>query len=463
MLSLLAAASARAGQGAAPKILLDQPLRAVEYQLGRLTPDELTRVERKEGDPRYRPVYVALLTREGVARSFRVEAAAALGRMDKVGEAQVLLDALARVKVEDVQAADQLIGMLAGQPVESLRAHREALVKASENREAPLVQRGAYGALMVADGSPAKAWQMAVAREGDLLELLRSVALLGSAEPLRAQLFAPIAALIASGGDAATRRAAITALGWTRRDLATFQLLSQEVLKGTDPEARAAAVGSLWLIPDSVWPKAEIEPLARSLVAFVGETSPDRRTEPAMLEAVQFAERLAGALPVETGRAVRRDLRALGVRVVRIESVFEQVRFDLNWFAVEAGKPVQIVLSNVEAMPHNLLIGTPGSLQEIGMAGGAMPPPTDPAVKAFVPDLPSVLFSTRLLQQGETETLGFTAPREPGQYVFLCTFPGHWVRMYGVMLVVANLDAWEANPTPPNDPTTGKPFAAQRQ
>ena len=51
----------------APRILLDQPLRAVEYQLGRLTNDELVAVERKDDDVRYRPVYVALLTRKGVA------------------------------------------------------------------------------------------------------------------------------------------------------------------------------------------------------------------------------------------------------------------------------------------------------------------------------------------------------------------------------------------------------------
>ena len=31
--------------------------------------------------------------------------------------------------------------------------------------------------------------------------------------------------------------------------------------------------------------------------------------------------------------------------------------------------------------------------------------------------------------------------------------------MYGVMLVVENLEAWEAKPTVPTDPVTDKPFA----
>ena len=34
--------------------------------------------------------------------------------------------------------------------------------------------------------------------------------------------------------------------------------------------------------------------------------------------------------------------------------------------------------------------------------------------------------------------------------------------MYGVMLVVENLDAWEANPTVPIDPMTKQPFTSKQ-
>jgi hypothetical protein len=79
-----------------------------------------------------------------------------------------------------------------------------------------------------------------------------------------------------------------------------------------------------------------------------------------------------------------------------------------------------------------------------------------------VPDLPAVLEGTRLVQRGESDTLKFTAPAKPGEYNFVCTFPGHWVRMYGVMLVVPSLDAFEAKPRVPNDPMSGQPYDAQR-
>jgi hypothetical protein len=88
--------------------------------------------------------------------------------------------------------------------------------------------------------------------------------------------------------------------------------------------------------------------------------------------------------------------------------------------------------------------------------------PTDPEAKAFVPDLPLVLHSTTLVKPGETMRLAFTAPAEPGEYIYVCTFPGHWVRMYGVMLVVPNLEAWEAKPTVPIDPMTGAPFTSKK-
>jgi glucose/arabinose dehydrogenase/azurin/lysophospholipase L1-like esterase len=152
-----------------------------------------------------------------------------------------------------------------------------------------------------------------------------------------------------------------------------------------------------------------------------------------------------------------------GVQVVRIGTLPEQMLFDVRWFVVETGKPVRIVLTNPDAMPHNLLVGAPGSLRDIGTAAQSMAPPANPAVKAYVPDSPLVLQATRLLQQDETDQLNFAAPENPGEYVFVCTFPGHWTRMYGVMLVVRDQKGWEATGAKvPTDPVTGKPFDSQK-
>jgi azurin len=171
----------------------------------------------------------------------------------------------------------------------------------------------------------------------------------------------------------------------------------------------------------------------------------------------------AGLLPDLSAAAMRRSLRDQGTQVVSIGTIPEQMLFDVKWFVVEAGKPVRVVLANSDAMPHNLVVGQPGSVNAIGTEAATMAPPTDPNARAYVPSNPMVLQATKLLQRGESDQLNFNAPAKPGEYAFLCTFPGHWVRMYGIMLVVPSLDAFEAKPTPPTDPVSGKPFDSQRQ
>ena len=95
------------GAATAPKILLDQPLRAVEYQLNRLSNDELVRVERNDTDEQYRPVYFALLTRKGLAPSFRADALAAIVKLDGSAPTPILLEALGKIPEDDDVTAER--------------------------------------------------------------------------------------------------------------------------------------------------------------------------------------------------------------------------------------------------------------------------------------------------------------------------------------------------------------------
>jgi azurin len=462
IVSPCAGSEAGARQSPPPRILLDQTPRAIEYQLSRLTNDELQRVERKPDDPKYRLVYVALLTRKGLPRPVRDEAVAALTALDKASPTKVVIDALAKVAPEDDATGGQMLAILLGQPADALRSQRATLEQAAGAATEPWVLRGAYAGLLIADGDPDRAWAAAV-QSGHTAELLHSIPLLGTnADALRPKLFTPIAALLAGTPDAATRIEAVTALGWTRRDAATFDLLAREVVQGTDPQSREAAIRALQLLPEAVWPKDKLEPLAQAVLTLVKGTPADQRTDPAFGDIVQFGERLSAALPGESGRSTLRELRAMGIRVIRVSTVPEQMLFDVKWFVVEAAKPVQVLLTNTDTMPHNFVVGKPGSVKEIGTAAAMVPLPSDPNAKAYVPDSPLVLQATRLINGGENERLNFTAPSEPGEYVYLCSFPGHWLRMYGVMLVVPSLEGWEAKKTIPTDPLTGKPFASER-
>ena len=64
---------------------------------------------------------------------------------------------------------------------------------------------------------------------------------------------------------------------------------------------------------------------------------------------------------------MRSQLRELGVRVVKIGTVFERMSYDKDVIPVQAGKPVEFVLENNDLMPHNFVILEPGSLEEIGL------------------------------------------------------------------------------------------------
>ena len=60
---------------------------------------------------------------------------------------------------------------------------------------------------------------------------------------------------------------------------------------------------------------------------------------------------------------------------------------------------------------------------------------TDCMGKHLIPDPPKMLKSTKLLAEGKSETLKITVPSKPGEYLYICTFPGHWQTMHGTMIV----------------------------
>lgn len=121
--------------------------------------------------------------------------------------------------------------------------------------------------------------------------------------------------------------------------------------------------------------------------------------------------------------------------VIRLSVIKNQMKYDKTLIEVPAGKPIEIVFENPDFMQHNVVIGTPGSRETIGKAADAMASDSKAAEMNYVPRIPEVLFSTRLVNPQETVRLSFIAPDQPGDYPFVCTFPGHWSIMNGVMKV----------------------------
>jgi azurin/lysophospholipase L1-like esterase len=116
-----------------------------------------------------------------------------------------------------------------------------------------------------------------------------------------------------------------------------------------------------------------------------------------------------------------------------IKTLPEKMEYDTKTFTVKAGQKVKIWFQNDDFMPHNLLFCQPGSGMEVAMkAVGLGAKGFD---VGFVPKHKKILAASKLLNHRQIEVMEFTAPATPGNYDYVCTFPGHWTLMKGVMKV----------------------------
>lgn len=240
------------------------------------------------------------------------------------------------------------------------------------------------------------------------------------------------------------RRAALSALAAIPgREAQAYAAAARFIRDGDDlPAAMHALLG----VGVQHWPKDQALPLLDRVLGYLGGLPVADRTSPAALDAMQLGESLASLLPGEEARPARRALRALGVQVIRLATVPDRMLFDKDVLAVEAGKPLEIVFENTDIMPHNWVLTKPGSLVEVGTQAEALA--TDPGAlgRHYVPQSEKILASSRLLAPRQTQRLQITAPERPGVYPYVCTYPGHWRRMYGALFVVASLDDYLSAP-----------------
>jgi len=130
-----------------------------------------------------------------------------------------------------------------------------------------------------------------------------------------------------------------------------------------------------------------------------------------------------------------------GRTTIHLTALSAKMRFDKETFTVKAGDDVSLVFDNLDDMAHNVVISIPGTLEVVGKAADAMAAAKDGYEKSFVPDIPEVLFATPLVTGGESFHLNFKVPSKPGDYPFICSFPGHWQMMKGMMKVVKGSNA----------------------
>jgi azurin/glucose/arabinose dehydrogenase len=120
---------------------------------------------------------------------------------------------------------------------------------------------------------------------------------------------------------------------------------------------------------------------------------------------------------------------------LKIQAVPNLLQFSPKEIRVKAGQEVRLIFENPDLMQHNLVLVDVGAEEEVGGMADQMAARSDAFAKNFVPESAKVLSATPLVNPNGRAELQFTAPLKPGAYPFICTFPGHWRVMRGVMFV----------------------------
>jgi azurin/lysophospholipase L1-like esterase len=205
---------------------------------------------------------------------------------------------------------------------------------------------------------------------------------------------------------------------------------TQKWVKQFDPKKKSDAHHIL----EALWVHQQHNVVNRELLTTV-LASPEPHARVAAGTVRQFWDNNASSpVDIEEDAPVVAVNKKPDADAIVIKTVMEKMMYAKTTFTVKAGQKVKIWFENPDYMPHNLIIGQPKSAESIGNAAEKLG--AKGFKNGFVPKHKMIIAATRLLNYRETQVLEFTAPTTPGDYDYLCTFPGHWRLMRGVMKVV---------------------------
>ena len=218
----------------------------------------------------------------------------------------------------------------------------------------------------------------------------------------------------------------------SERKTADVLAATREWIKGFDPASTSDAHHLL----EALWVFQQHNVVNQELLRTVASSPvPEARIAAQRVERM-WAHRVgSGAAPAAApvaGKPAADAAASAGDIVVR--TMVEGMRYELPVYTVTAGRTVKVTFMNNDYTPHNLVIGTPGSREEIGGLADRLG--SKGFAEKFIPKSDKILAFTDLLNYQKSQVLEFRAPAAPGDYELLCTFPGHRQSMHAVLRVV---------------------------
>jgi len=218
----------------------------------------------------------------------------------------------------------------------------------------------------------------------------------------------------------------------SERDTKSVIAAAKKWLKKWDPKNKAHAHHLL----EGLWLHQQHNVIDRGLLQQLLE-SPEPHARVAAGTVKQFWDYNDSQPDLTTqmsGEAAEAPMAKPDADAIVIKTIPEKMQYDKSAFTVKAGQKVKIWFQNDDFMPHNILFCQPGAGMDVAMK--AVQLGAKGFDVGFVPKDKRILAASKLLNHRQTQVLEFTAPAAPGAYDYVCTFPGHWTLMKGVMKVI---------------------------
>ncbi len=115
------------------------------------------------------------------------------------------------------------------------------------------------------------------------------------------------------------------------------------------------------------------------------------------------------------------------VKDVKMQGL-DKMRYSVEEITASPGQKIKITLTTVSNLPkaqmsHNFILlkkdADPAAFVSDGLAY-----PDNEYIDSSWDD--EIIAKTKLVGAGESDSVEFTAPKEKGEYTYVCTFPGHF-------------------------------------
>jgi azurin len=171
-------------------------------------------------------------------------------------------------------------------------------------------------------------------------------------------------------------------------------------------------------------------------VSVLGEQRDSRKPAPGTRAFEEWMKQQAAAAATPAAAdSVKTPVKTLVVKLDIDALPGGVMKYKQTELTVKAGSVVELTFTNPDVLQHNFILLKPGTREKVGALADAMLIDPEAMKKQYIPESGDILAKTKLVNPFSKEVIKFSVPDEPGDYPYICTFPGHWRLMFGTLKV----------------------------